>query len=89
MPRNMSITPGQYSIDISWEAPLVGGTCVSSYRVTLYDGSGQTAPTNTTNITMSGLVACKNYTAQITPVTITNADGELGRVSGNTDESGK
>ncbi|XP_048511505.1 receptor-type tyrosine-protein phosphatase eta isoform X2 [Athalia rosae] len=85
-PTIVSVRPGQYSLHISWQAPSVGRTCIQSYRVVTWQ-TGATRTTKNTNITISNLNACAYYEIGITPISITNREGQFGVAKGTIEES--
>ncbi|XP_046430615.1 receptor-type tyrosine-protein phosphatase H isoform X1 [Neodiprion fabricii] len=84
IPTSMTVTPGQYSLYVSWEPPSTAPTCVNHYQVMILNGT--THSITDTNITLSDLIACKSYIIQITPVW-TSDEGESGTIEGTTEES--
>ncbi|XP_015605731.1 receptor-type tyrosine-protein phosphatase eta [Cephus cinctus] len=84
-PLLLTATPGQFSLNISWQMPTIAATCIKHYRITLWDTVTETTTNN--YIRISGLYACMTYTAQVNAVGITNGDGPFDTTIQTTEES--
>jgi hypothetical protein len=81
-PRNLSVTPGDTSIQVSWLAPVYdGGRPVMGYTVTVSDGvhSPITVQASGTSTTVSSLMSGTTYTVS---VVATNAVGSSAPIIG-------
>jgi Fibronectin type III domain len=68
-----TVTAGNGEVDVTWTAPASdGGSPVSGYVVTVYDGTGSTmvttVPTKDTSAAITGLVNGTGYTVEVAAV---------------------
>ncbi|XP_058828821.1 tyrosine-protein phosphatase 10D isoform X2 [Topomyia yanbarensis] len=74
--REVNIDASEFGqLTVSWLAPELFPSCVSTYRVS-YLNINASVPPNETQITITGLDACVKYDITITPVNFINLDAE-------------
>lgn len=97
-PLNLSAKPGDrgdLSLNIFWDQPEIGASCIQKYRVTLDTATYSfnhtvTRMANDTSIKIPRLYPCLAYTIQVNAVDNDNGDGNFARlVSDPTPMNGK
>ncbi|KAG7204907.1 hypothetical protein KM043_005302 [Ampulex compressa] len=82
-PQFAEAVSGNFSLNIHWQPPEVGATCIKHYRVTI-NPNAVTETTANTSITINGLYACTKYTIYINAVNVHNNDGGMATIKGET-----